>query len=111
MAKGYEQKTEIKMVSLLGGNSGEQVHYNTNEYFDGELIATSETTYEPITADVISKIASVVPKLHRDKALSISTLIKGNLDKLEECRSLDAEIAKKGLVIKDGSIVKAAKKK
>lgn len=91
----HESKKEINRISLIGANKGKQVRYDLNEYVDGVLITTSETIYEEIKDEDITKIASVVPKKHRDNAKQISKLIKDNNKHLEDIRKLDFDIAKK----------------
>lgn len=91
----HESKKEINRISLIGANKGKQVRYDVNEYVDGVLVATSETIYEEIKDEDITKIASVVPKKHRDNAKQISKLIKDNNKHLEDIRKLDFDIAKK----------------
>ena len=91
----HETKKEIKKFSLIGANKGKQVRYEINEYVDGVLFGESETVYEEIKDEDIAVVSNVVPLAHCNKAKSISKLIKGNNEHLDEIRNLDSKIAEK----------------
>lgn len=91
----HETKKEIAKFSLIGANKGRQVRYAMNEYVDGVAVGESYTDYDVIKDEDIAVVSKSIPLAHCNKAKSISKLIKGNNEHLDEIRNLDSKIAEK----------------